>query len=122
MLQRFILSEEEKKTILNQHSSFKGKLQEQTEDTDFIKSVQTFLNEKMKAGLVVDGKTGIHSKTANAISTYQTNIGLIPADGVFGKETWAKMPQEDSKRLKEIMYDQESLLGKAATTISNWFN
>jgi len=121
MSQRFIISEEEKKAILTQHNTFKTNLQEQTDDTDFTKSVQTFLNGKMKAGLTVDGKTGPHSKTADAISAYQTSIGLTPADGVWGQNTWDKMPEQDKKRLNEIMYDQESLLGKAATTISNWF-
>jgi peptidoglycan hydrolase-like protein with peptidoglycan-binding domain len=122
MSQRFILSEEEKKSILNQHSAFKNTINEQSDDTDFIKSVQTFLNEKMKSGLTIDGRTGLHSKTSDAISAYQTSIGLVPADGVWGKETWAKMPPQDSKRLKEIMYDQASLLGKAATKISDMFN
>ena len=76
----------------------------------------------MKSNLQVDGKTGPNSQTSKAISDYQTKIGLIPADGVWSKETWNKMPDDDKKRLKAIMYDQESLLGKAATTISNWFN
>jgi hypothetical protein len=121
MSKRIVISEEEKKEILNKYSINRDTIVEQTEDTDFIKAVQTFLNEKMKAGLTVDGRTGTNSKTWNAISDYQTKIGVIPADGTWGDETWAKMPPEDSKRLKQIMYDQESILGKISTKFSNMF-
>lgn len=53
-----------------------------------IKILQTKLNTKISAGLVVDGDFGL--KTLRAVKNFQTGNGLV-ADGVVGKLTWAKL-------------------------------
>jgi hypothetical protein len=121
MSKRIIISEQEKNEILNQHNVYKKMLNEQVDEHSKIKAIQKFLNEKMKAGLTVDGKTGTGSNTAKAISNYQSSIGVIPADGVWGEETTNKMPPADKKRLEDLKYQEEDFLGKISTTVTNMF-
>ena len=87
-------------------------INEQTEETNFIKGIQTFLNEKIKAGLTVDGSTGPNSKTAKAIEKYQGIIGCYPADGTWGPKTMEKMPSPDRKRLKDLIAAQGGLIDR----------
>lgn len=69
----------------------------------FIRAVQTFLNEKINAKLKVDGLTGRNSKTEEAIAKYQHRIGVYPTDGVWGVKTWDAMPEADRIRLKKLV-------------------
>jgi len=98
-MKKIIISEKEKKNILEMHYNNKNVVSEQSEDTKNIKYVQEFLNQKLKAGLTVDGVTG--DKTKQAISKYQSMIGVNP-DGVWGYDTQTKMPQQDKKILDQI--------------------
>lgn len=77
-----------------------SQLNEDSEETKGTIQVQKFLNAKKITGkdgkpLVVDGKTGTNSNTAEAISKYQISIGVSPADGVWGYDTMQKMPTKD---------------------------
>jgi hypothetical protein len=85
---------------------------EQTEETKFTMAVQNFLNKKLGVKLVVDGKTGPNSQTDKAIAKYQSMIGLYPADGVWGFNTWEKMPQQDKKLLNDMIADQGGMLDR----------
>jgi hypothetical protein len=87
-------------------------INEQTEERDFIKAVQIFLNQKLNLKLVVDGKTGPNSETAKAIERYQQSIGVYPVDGVWGHITWGKMPKEDKKLLKDLIAQQGGLFDR----------
>ncbi|MCD7735324.1 MAG: peptidoglycan-binding protein [Clostridiales bacterium] len=53
-----------------------------------VKSLQSLLNGKNKAGLAVDGDCG--SKTVTAVKAYQTAQGLT-VDGICGVNTWTAL-------------------------------
>ena len=89
---------------------------EQSEERNMTKAIQKFLNQKMKAGLEPDGKTGRNSATEAAISKYQSKIGVYPADGVWGENTWNKMPEQDKKLLKDLTAKE----GGPVDTFLNW--
>jgi hypothetical protein len=89
---------------------------EQSEERNMTKAVQKFLNKIMRAGLVEDGKTGRNSATEAAISKYQSKIGVYPADGTWGENTWKKMPERDRKLLKDLMAKE----GGPIDTFLNW--
>jgi hypothetical protein len=86
-------------------------ISEQTEERNFIKGVQRFLNTKGEK-LVVDGKTGRNSETERAIIKYQSKIGVYPTDGVWGKDTWDKMPEKDKKLLKDIVAKEGGIIDR----------
>lgn len=86
-------------------------ISEQTEERNFIKGIQQFLNTK-GAKLMVDGKTGPNSNTERAISNYQEKIGVYPADGVWGPNTWGKMPEKDKSILKNMIAQEGGLIDK----------
>jgi len=118
MSRRIIISEEERNEILSQH---KRMLNEQVDEDSKIIAIQKFLNEKMKKGLKVDGKTGPGSETERAISDYQESIGVIPADGKWGDQTTNKMPPADRKRYEELKNQEDDILGRMSTKITNMF-
>jgi hypothetical protein len=118
MGKRLIISESERETILGMHSSFKknGVILEQTEEANLNKAIQCFLNKKgikdnKGKTLVVDGMAG--DSTQEALSKYQNNIGVYPADGVFGPSTKSKMPQNDKEILKQCASEHGDLIDKA---------
>jgi hypothetical protein len=84
-------------------------IKEQTEERNFVKGIQTFLNSK-GAKLTVDGKTGPNSQTEKAIMAYQNKIGVNPTDGVWGPNTWDKMPEKDRVLLKKLIAQQGGLI------------
>jgi peptidoglycan hydrolase-like protein with peptidoglycan-binding domain len=53
-----------------------------------VKTLQTYLNQLIGAGLTVDGKFG--SATQKAVKSYQSSKGLT-ADGICGPKTWAAL-------------------------------
>lgn len=97
---KLIISEEEKNSIRSMYN-----LNEQEENLKYNKAIQNFLNEKgitddKGQKLEIDGKIGNYpgSKTAQAISKYQSQIGAQP-DGVWGDdngETVSKMKKSFS--------------------------
>lgn len=96
----------------------KSVISEQLIEREIIQKIQAFLNKKMNAGLELDGKTGRDSKTAGAISKYQSSIGVFPADGVWGPNTYSKMPEKDKLMLKNIVVEQ----GGVWDNFLKWFN
>lgn len=85
---------------------------EQTEERNFIRAIQQFLNIRMKAGLTLDGRTGPNSQTEQAIEKYQSKIGVPNVDGVWGVETWNKMPINDKRLLKKLVAQEGDLIDK----------
>ena len=90
---------------------------EQSEERNITRAVQKFLNKTMRAGLIEDGKTGRNSATEAAISKYQSKIGVYPSDGVWGPNTWDKMPEQDRKLLKDLVAKE----GGPIDRVLNWF-
>ena len=84
-------------------------IEEQTEERNFIKGIQKFLNTK-GAKLTVDGKTGPNSQTEKAIMDYQSKIGVNPTDGVWGPDTWDKMPEKDKVVLKKLIAQEGGII------------
>jgi hypothetical protein len=95
-------------------------INEQTEEKNFIKGIQQFLNTK-GAKLMVDGKTGSNSKTEQAIMDYQSKIGVYPTDGVWGETTWSKMPPKDKEKLKDLIADEGGLIDQFMNWIGKKF-
>jgi hypothetical protein len=83
-------------------------IKEQDEVTKENMAIQCFLNKKGikdNAGkqLVVDGKIGTlpNSKSAQAISKYQANLRVYPADGSWGSDITERMSGSDKRILDE---------------------
>jgi hypothetical protein len=93
-------------------------ISEQLIEREITQQIQAFLNKKMNAGLELDGKTGRNSKTAAAIAKYQMSIGESPADGVWGSNTYYKMPEKDKIMLKNTVVDQ----GGVWKNFLKWYN
>jgi hypothetical protein len=87
-------------------------INEQSEERNFIRGIQRFLNEKLKLNLTVDGKTGLDSDTENAIKKYQGLIKCYPADGTWGPQTFEKMSAPDRKRLKDLIAEEGGLIDR----------
>ncbi len=106
MKNRFIISEEEKKSILGLHETFKNteilKEQEEVLNQNFIMAVQDFLNQTQGTKLVVDGLSGPGSKTEEAVMEYQSKIGAVPTDGKIGSETINKMKVKDPRNFEKF--------------------
>jgi len=121
MGKKLIISESERETILGMHTSFKnnGVILEQTEISNLNKAVQCFLNKKgikdnKGKSLAVDGLAG--TSTQEALSKYQSTIGVYPADGVFGPNTSNKMPLKDKEIFKQCSSEHGDILDK----VFNW--
>jgi len=110
MAKRFIISEEERSDIRSRY----GLVNEQNESPELKKGVQCFLNKKgfkdnSNQVLKVDGHWD--SKTAEALSKYQSKIG-VTADGVWGSETQNKMNDRDVQIFKQCVSDEGSFIDK----------
>jgi murein L,D-transpeptidase YcbB/YkuD len=120
MGQRLIISESEKNSILNMHTSAKKgiSLNEGIEGYEHNMSIQCFLIKKgmtddKNQKIVKDGSIGRlpNSKSAQAIAKYQDKIGVTP-DGVWGEETMKKMPSGDKVIFKQCVSDEGDLFDK----------
>jgi hypothetical protein len=121
MGQRLIISESEKNSILNMHTSAKKgiSLNEGIEDYEHNMSIQCFLIKKgitddKNQKIVKDGSIGRlpNSKSAQAIAKYQSKIGVYPTDGVWGSDTMSKMPNADKVIFKQCVSDEGDLFDK----------
>lgn len=111
------ISDEDRKTILENHNKIKEKsvLKEQDESVNYKMAIQCFLNKKGITDdsgdkLKVDGFAG--DKTEEAISKYQSKIHVYPSDGVFGPNTSKKMPPKDKEILKQCISDHGDFIDK----------
>jgi hypothetical protein len=111
MSKRFIISEEERSDI---RSKF-GLVNEQNECPELKSAIQCFLNKKgfrdnLNQPLKVDGL--LAGKTEEALSKYQSKIGVSPADGIWGPTTQNKMPNNDVQIFKQCISDNGDLIDK----------
>ncbi len=128
------LTEEEKNAIREQHTGgmkimnenfsklvntklgdVKPLVNEQSDEVRLKKAVQCFLNKKgykdnSNQPLKVDGLMG--GKTSEALSKYQSKIGVTPADGVWGPSTQSKMPSGDVQIFKQCISDEGDFIDK----------
>jgi peptidoglycan hydrolase-like protein with peptidoglycan-binding domain len=88
-------------------------ISEQNLERDFVTAIQRFLISKKITGddrqpLKLDGRTdnNLKSQTAQAISKYQAAIGCRRNDGVWGEETWSKMPPQDRQQLEDLVAEE----------------
>lgn len=98
-------------------------ISEQSIEREFVRAIQRFLISKKITGdngqpLTVDGKTDNNqrSQTSQAISKYQAAIGCRRNDGVWGEETWDKMPSKDKEQLEDLVADE----GGPVDQFMNW--
>jgi hypothetical protein len=101
---------------------------EQNMDREFVRAIQRFLISKKITGdnrqpLTVDGRTDIKltSQTAQAISKYQASIGCRRPDGVWGEETWNKMPPKDRQDLEDLVADEGGVIDQFMNWIGKQF-
>jgi peptidoglycan hydrolase-like protein with peptidoglycan-binding domain len=103
-------------------------ISEQNVEREFVRAIQRFLISKKITGdnrqpLIVDGKTdnNLTSQTAQAISKYQAAIGCRRTDGVWGDETWGKMPPKDRQQLEDFVADEGGLIDQFINWIGKKF-
>lgn len=98
------------------------RINEQNELTNQTIAVQKFLNEKLKLGLTVDGLTGRGSKTSQGIAKYQTMLGVYPVDGVWGDNTYQKMPPADKQLFDKFSSESDDIFDTMTNQLQNLFN
>jgi peptidoglycan hydrolase-like protein with peptidoglycan-binding domain len=103
-------------------------ISEQNIDREFVRAIQRFLISKKITGdnrqpLVVDGKTdnNLKSQTAQAISKYQAAIGCRATEGVWGEETWNKMPPQDKQQLEDFVAEEGGVIDQFINWIGKKF-
>jgi hypothetical protein len=74
MAKRFIITEEEKGDILSKYGLINE--QDNYENHTFIKGIQRFLNEKIRAGLKVDGLSDNNLKSETLVFIRQMVFGV----------------------------------------------
>ena len=100
-MKKYIITEAQLKNVIDNIINEQEVITEDDRAMHFMMAVQEFLNYKLKANLVVDGKTGPMSKTEDAIMKYQEMIGAND-DGVWGEETMKRMPQQDKQMFEKF--------------------
>ena len=103
-------------------------ISEQNVEREFVRAIQRFLISKKITGdnkqpLVVDGKTdnNLTSQTAQAISKYQAAIKCHRNDGVWGDETWNKMPPQDRQQLEDFVAEEGGVIDQFINWIGKKF-
>ena len=103
-------------------------ISEENVEREFVRAIQRFLISKKITGdnrqpLVVDGKTdnNLTSQTAQAISKYQAAIGCRRTEGVWGEETWSKMPPQDKQQLEDFVAEEGGLIDQFINWIGKKF-
>lgn len=97
-------------------------LKEQNEGVNQTKAVQKFLNKKFQLGLSEDGLTGKGSLTSKAIARYQTKLGVYPVDGVWGDNTYEKMPPADKQLFDKLSSESDDIFDTMTNQLQNLFN
>lgn len=99
-------------------------INEQNDNYNYQMAIQCFLNQKgirddQNKPLKMDGSIGRlpNSKSAQAISKYQTRIG-VDSDGVWGRLTLEKMPPADKVMFKKCASKHGDIFDK----ILHFFN
>jgi len=119
-MRQFRIDNSERDRILNLHESATKRqyLSEQVEEHNLNKAIQCFLNKKGVKDddgneLDVDGSIGRlpNSKSAQAISKYQSVVGVNP-DGVWGHDTASAMTNEDKEIMDKCRSEHGDLIDK----------
>lgn len=119
-MRQFRIDNSERDRILNLHESATKRqyLTEQVEEQNLNKTIQCFLNKKGVKDddgneLDVDGSIGRlpNSKSAQAISKYQSVVGVNP-DGVWGYDTASAMTNEDKEIMDKCRSEHGDLIDK----------
>lgn len=121
MSQRFILSEEEKKSILSQHKSYNKNSflfeQSNEEMINANRGWQAFLKEK---GLYKGEITNDWNESCKtAMKNYQNSIGAN-ADGMWGRNTLETMKTKNPEDYNNVK-DKLSQYGDIFDKILHWF-
>jgi len=111
MTKRFIISEEERRDIRSKY----GLIKEGELTPEIKKGIQCFLNKKghrddKNQPLKVDGYLG--DSTEQALTKYQSKIGVYPTDGIWGNATQSKMTSNDLQIFKQCVSDNGSFIDK----------
>lgn len=89
-----------------------NQINEQTEELNFKKAVQCFLNKLYKTNISVDGLHG--SKTENLIKKLQTSRSVWPVDGVWGPDTYKKLKPNEIEMFEDCVSEHGDIVDKAA--------
>jgi|14_taG_2_1085336.scaffolds.fasta_scaffold01861_5 peptidoglycan hydrolase-like protein with peptidoglycan-binding domain len=108
-MKKYIFTEGQMKKILDNVVEEKL-VTEQTEEKNFKKAVQCFLNKSMGAKLKVDGLHGDGTKAA--IENFQSKKGLYPVDGVWGPNTASKLTEKEIEIMKSCKSQHGDIIDK----------
>ena len=112
-MKKYIFTEGQVKKILDNVVEEKL-ITEQTEQLNFKKTIQCFLNKSMGAKLEVDGLHGDGTKVA--ISDFHSKKKIYPVDGVWGPDTASTLTSKE----KEIMKSCKSKHGDIIDKFLSW--
>jgi hypothetical protein len=105
-MKKYIFTESQLKNII------KTQINEQTEEMNFKKAVQCFLNKLYKTNISVDGYHG--EKTEILIKKLQTSRGVWPVDGIWGPDTYNKLKPNEIEVLESCVSEYGDIVDKAA--------
>jgi len=103
-MKKYIFTESQIKSVIDRTIS------EQTQDLNWKKGVQCFLNKLYKAQLPIDGLHG--EQTAKLITKLQTTKGVYPTDGVWGPDTRNKLSKQEVDMLDDCMSEYGDIMDK----------
>lgn len=105
-MKKYIFTEGQIKNII------KTQINEQTEELNFNKAVQCFLNKLYKTNIAIDGDHG--PKTEPLIKKLQTSRGVWPVDGVWGLDTYKKLKPNEVEMFEDCRSEYGDIVDKAA--------
>lgn len=103
-MKKYIFTESQIKSVINKTIS------EQTDEMNFKKAVQCFLNKLYKTNISVDGRHG--EKTSNLISKLQSSRGVYPIDGVWGPDTYDKLTPKEVEVFEACRSEHGDIIDK----------
>lgn len=89
-MKKYIFTESQIKKVVD------NVIAEQTDIQTTVAAVQCFLNQVMKAGLMIDGKTYPGSQTDIALKKFQRSKNVNP-DGIWGYNTQSALTPQETK-------------------------
>lgn len=104
-MKKYIFTESQLKNVI------KNQISEQTEELNFKKGVQCFLNKLYKTNITVDGLHGL--KTENLVKKLQTSRGVYPVDGVWGPDTYKKLKPNEIEMFEDCISEHGDIVDKA---------
>ena len=77
-------------------------------------AVQCFLNQKYRANIKVDGYIG--DQTKKLIERLQSEKGIFPADGMWGRQTLSKLSKSELGVFRQCTSQHGDMIDKIADT------